>query len=187
MKNILSLMLLSLMLFSCQSYHGNLEVSEETTFSNGNIAVVIPAGMHEMELKFTSKTKGKLIIPGYTKMDMRLKREIKLPSNGNFTITRNDWNLNLEVSGVVETVQSMGELVRTFESCSYQRPRTICNQHGCTTVYETVWGQQDVAYRMRTIVQDMDMAILDDNGVGSNFTSTSTNYQKVYQWQGMCM
>jgi hypothetical protein len=189
MKQLVFVLATIFTLVSCKSFRGNLNTTSELTLKDKKQTVKVPAGEHTLKVSFSSKRKGKFEIFG-KKVAFKLKKGVKLPTEGEFCLKENQWDQNFEACGGIESDVTYGPLRHDWESCTYQIPRTICEGGGhnrrCYTVYDTYHGQRLVEYRMKNIVETLRLNVYDRGLEAGNFNAINRYNDKVYQHQGPC-
>jgi hypothetical protein len=163
--------------------------TSEVTIKDKKQTVKIPAGEHQLKLSFSSKRKGKFEVLGKT-VKFKLKKGVKLPGQGSFCLKENQWDQNFEACGGIEADVSYGPLRHEWESCTYQVPRTICEGGGrnrrCYTVYDTYHGQRLVEYRIKNVVETLELSIYERGVESGEFNAVNRYSDRDYHRQGNC-
>lgn len=189
MKHIVTILALSLTLFSCKSFRGNLSTTSELTLKDKKSTVKIPVGEHSLKVSFSSKRKGKFEVLG-KKVNFKLKKGVKLPSEGRFCLLEDQWDQNFEACGEIVAEVSYGPLRHEWEGCTYQVPRTICEGGGrnrrCYTVYDTYHGQRHVEFRMKETIETIDLDLAQSGATSGTFHARNIYNDKMIERQGIC-
>lgn len=189
MKQLVFVLATILTLVSCKSFRGKLNTTSELTFKDKKQTVKVPAGEHTLKVSFSSKRKGKFEVLG-KKVSFKLKKGVKLPTDGEFCLKENQWDQNFEACGELDTDVSYGPLRHDRESCTYQVPRTVCegggNNRRCYTVYDTHYGYRFVEYRIKSVVETLMLNVYDAGLEVGNFNATNRYNERVVQHQGHC-
>ncbi|GAB4014026.1 MAG: hypothetical protein Fur0010_11550 [Bdellovibrio sp.] len=166
MKFFVSLLSLAI-LVSCQDIKGNLEVSKNLTLQSQNGAEQIIEGKYSGSVKFTKK---KMVLTldqmGDSEFTFKIPKGTDIPDNGTISLSADEVGQPYDVSGVVATKITRGDIEESWESCTYQQPYTVCRTDArgnrtCWTEYRTVFGRQYVRYYMETVDKDFNMSLLD--------------------------
>ena len=186
-----------LLLTACNDpFDGVLSVKQPMNVLSNKKAVYVPAGDSSARLEFASKTKINLTLEAAgkkTKLVLETPNKLNFPEDGNFSFTAAELNQNFGATGGVARTVTMGDTVRGYEQCQYQRPETVCypaGNHGevqCRTEYRTVWGQQYVEYNDRTTHQDLTVNFVSPAGaLYAAFTGNRSYSERIYRVQDRC-
>lgn len=206
LKNVMSLMLLSLMATSCVNLDGQLDVKQVMTakiksgFLNRKTKdVQIQPDLYRAELKingdknFTLKLEGrnKLLIP------IKSKNDFKAPSNGRVAISHNDINQPFDISGAIATDVSNSGQINQLEDCTWtvteNHCKKICDTVNschveCRDVQITVHGRREVEFHFRTTHRDVNMDLLRAGTaeILASFHGTNNDVDRVNDFIGAC-
>lgn len=194
-----------LFLTACDPFEGTISVKEnmiikstekspgcspEDTWGCEQIVKVnVPVGDHSGKMDFIGRDQIQLTlkINGKKKtMTLNLPKKINIPSSGNFEISAADLGQDFGAQGVAATQVTDSELRRGQESCTYQRPETVCTPQGCYTEYRTVWGYQTVEYFDRHTDQQINVNFQNNQSLLATFAGQRNFNERIYRYKGQC-
>lgn len=154
------------------------------------VNVNIPVGDYGTKLEFVGNYQIQLNmkINGKKKqLNLDLPKKIKIPSNGPFEISSANLGQDFSAQGNAITNVTDSEMRTGYESCTYQRPETVCTPQGCHTEYRTVWGQQYVEYFDRHTDQNLDVNFVNaQSALLANFNGHRSFNERIYRYKGQC-
>lgn len=206
LKNVMSLMLLSLMATSCMNLDGQLDVKQVMTakvksgFLNRKTKDVrIQPDLYRAELKingdknFTLKLEGrnKLLIP------IKSQKDFNVPANGRVAISHNDINQPFDIGGAIATDVSNSNPINQIEDCSWTVTENHCKKicdsatschTECADVQVTVHGRREVEFHYRTIHRalNMDLLRVGTGEVLASFHGSNTDVDRINDFIGAC-
>jgi len=134
MKHSLLFICMTVILASCNSVTGDLQVAEKIKLKANRIfdksKIKLAPGSYSAKLKSTSGGNIMLVVKvaGKTK-----KAKFVIPDganiptfSGEFSLTAAQVKQNYDIAGVVDTEVTESDSVRTVESCSYSVSRRVC-------------------------------------------------------------
>lgn len=155
------------LLVSCNAINGNFTAQNNISLESQNGVEQILAGQYKGKVEFPSKKRMILKLDGNdSEFTFKIPKDTPLPDNGNVTLSRDQVQQPYDVTGTVATAVTRGNIQENWQSCSYQRPYTVCRTDSrgnrtCWTEYRTEFGQQYVRYYMETIAKDFTFSLLD--------------------------
>ncbi len=200
-KNAIKMFVLTstlLVLSSCDPFEGLFSVKKDfvvNSFENqGTVKVRIPAGDQNVKLEFINRNQiqMKLKIDGRTRyVTMTIPQNHNIPTeNGTFKLEARDLNQTFDLTGVVATEVTESELMKGYESCTYQRYEQICNViNNQVTCYDrpvTVNGQQYVEYTNKNTDQQLKVKFVERTTTLALFDGAKSYSERQYQYKGNC-
>ena len=196
-----------LMLVACVKVNGNLKVSDHLLFSKSSSSRdVVLAGDYKAQVSLKGRKKLTLKLESdfdKKKIKVKLPKGFLLPKEGSFSYKSKELNQPFDLSGLLSTTFSYGEVVTTHESCRidnygycdyyYDYPR-YGNYYGsyvtgprphyaCYPVY----GQRKVTYRMKTTKTGLDLRFVQEGKEKASFKGAQFSKDKEYSYVGPCL
>jgi hypothetical protein len=189
MKNIIFI-LMALLMVSCETLTGQLTVSNDLKFKDGT---TVSAGAYNATVKAKRRSLT-LALPSEVSVKFKIPKGTDLPSrNGNISLTSGDLKQPYDIQGRIKTTTTNSNSRRDYESCTYQKPYTVCHtdQNGrttCYTRYQTIHGYRDVQYRVRTDHKYLSVTLLTPGTNVSNgqFEGEDVSRYRIYEWTSTC-
>jgi hypothetical protein len=141
MKNVMSLLILSLMTVSCVNLEGRLNVNQlMSAEKKGGFlnlqrkTVQIQPGNYQANLKvnntksFTLKLKAEKESETDILIPIKSEKDFSIPTNGNVIIRGSEISQPFDLSGVIETNITDSEQTKTTEACTLQRTERHCDK-----------------------------------------------------------
>jgi hypothetical protein len=195
MKKILGLVCGLLLLTSCETIDGSLDVKKVLTLKDSKgKSVNINLGIHEdAAIKLKSKKRLRLVLDD-RKFEFKIPRSARIPTNnGTIFLESSQVKQAYDVSGEVRTEVTHGDRQRQRESCNWQEPYTVCrtDQNGrrvCRTEYRTRYGWRDIEFHYDLIDKNLQVSLLlpGTNVQAAHFGGEERYYQKVIDYEGRC-
>lgn len=193
MKKLCFVVVALLTLASCERIDGNFLATGDLTLEMRSGSKTVAAGEYQAEIKIKSKKK----IDLYLEIDgnkerarFRVPEGTRIPTeNGTISLSSSEVKQPYDMYGVVETAVTRGQRRNGYESCTYQRPYTVCRpQGGCWTEYRTVHGSRPVEYipvtKDRVVTVELRTpGTSEDMGV---FTGNDVRVERDYLYYGQC-
>ncbi len=197
---ILMSMLLAGALTACGGIDGTLSVSEMFHMKDRKgQSYEIPAGSHKVNLKY-KESKNRLTVTfdqlngEETSIEAKTPEGFQLPENGPFALKAADYGQEVDLNGVMKTVQSRTDERWGRENCQYQDWETVCqtNPHtGNTTctqrpVYRQGW--QDIRYYDVITDQTLtaDFAKPETSATVANLNGHASYSERYITYRGHC-
>lgn len=194
MKKIL-LALSALFLFvGCETLDGNLDVREAIKLKNTdrNIVTLNPGIIENVSIKVKSKKKLELRLKGQEFKFSVPKNSI--PENdGEFELSAAQIGQPYDIEGAVDTIVTRSGSRYERESCTYQRPITVCRPlpnggQTCHTEFQTYYGWRDVRFHVNTYDKSVAIDFLKPGtqDLVAVFNGGNISNVRVYEYQGQC-
>ncbi|MCO4794851.1 MAG: hypothetical protein KC493_14120 [Bacteriovoracaceae bacterium] len=190
--NRISLLLLALLLVSCETINGNFQVSEMITLEKGSDNVSIPAGNYKASLRVTTK-KVKLDLGDGNKYKFKIDPDAIPRRNGNVFFSASEVGQPYDVSTTVSSDVSESDSRAGRETCSYREAYQVCypDRQGrtrCHTEYRTVNGYRRVQYRVRTIDKSLLINLFSPGTemAKASFSGRDISKSRIYEYVGQC-
>lgn len=155
------------------SYNSSVSI-KRTTFS----------GRYKIELEINDHN-------GKNTHKFKAAKGVSIPENGEINVTPSQLGAKYGLSGDITTNYNDSGRRRSYESCTYQEPYTVCqtDHRGvtvCSTHYRTVYGHRDVEYFMRTKDQNLFISLMEGEKAVGDFQGHYNGTYKVYTYEGFC-
>lgn len=197
MKKLLLLSVSLFVLTGCKySIDGVLNVTDSINLDNQEYApgsydtsVSIKRTTFSRRYKITMKVDSH---QGEVTHTFKAPKGATIPENGRVSFTAEQLKENYGLNGEVSTVYSDDtRRRRTYESCTYQEPYTVCRTDArgrtyCHTEYRTRFGQREVEYFLRTKEQDLNFDLMSKTKSMASFEGHYRNTYPVYIYEGRC-
>lgn len=183
---LLKMALLAGLLVSCTEFRGNLSVNSELTLKSKDETLTLAEGTYRARINFLSKKKMKIEVGGQ-KLKVKFDDKFRLPSNGDFFLSKDETSLNYDLAGTIETEVERGEVRFHTEFCDVMIPVTRCHRRICHTDYHRVPGFRNIEYRDDIISRVFKIDFADAGQTASTFDATSVDQKRVYLYQGACL
>lgn len=176
MKKIISAIAFSFLLVSCQEIKGNMEVLKNITLKSQNGSEQIISGAYSGSVNFPSKKRMVLELDQVEgQFTFNIPKNVRIPDNGKIVLTADQVGQPYDVDGLVATNVQRGPIQESWESCTYQRPYTVCRTDArgnrtCWTEYRTEFGRQYVRFFIETVTKDLVFNLVSDSEIQSSFT-----------------
>jgi hypothetical protein len=184
MKQIFSILVLSLMITSCEKIEGQLNVSTDVKLRNSDGVVTnLKVGTYSADIK--ANTSKKITLRLNNDNDEKYIFNIpdgSIPTNGNFNYKSDTVGQPVDLSGTVATATSDSARRQSTESCQYQAPVQVCyptpnGGMACSVQYRTVYGTRFTTYFDRSTHKDVALSI-----AAANTTNEVAQFQGQMDW-----
>lgn len=192
-KMILALSALFL-LAGCETLEGNLDIRETIKLKNTDKQTVTlkPEIINNVSIKVKSKKKLELRIKGQEFKFSVPKNSIP-EHDGEFELSASQIGQPYDIEGAVDTIITRSGSRYERESCSYQRPVTVCRPmptggQACHTEFHTYYGWRDVRFHVDTYDKSVAIDFLrpGTTDLVAVFTGGNISHVRVYEYQGQC-
>lgn len=206
LKGIMSLMLVSLMVTSCVTLHGQFDVKQvmlakkKAGFLNLKTSMVeIKPDLYNAELKINSDKNYTLQLNGRDKIIIPIKssKKFNMPSNGLVSISHSDIDQPFDLSGEIITDITNSDRIDAIEDCTFtvteNHCRKICEQPDackieCKDERVSINGRHEVSYHYKNTYRELNINFLsvDKSDVLASFHGTDTETERVSDYSGLC-
>ncbi len=190
MKKLVSFLMLSLALVSCEQIGGDLKLAQDLSLKNAKGETrTIRAAAYKADIQFKSEKSLVLKVEG-EKFNFSIPKNI--PNNGEFSFVAAELGQNVDLSGSVKTVIERSPSISTWESCTYFEYQRVCqntpNGQVCSNVPVSRLGRQFVSYYDETTNRDVVLTIKVAGGsdVVGDFLGDAAYSRKIYTQRWQC-
>lgn len=209
MKNAMMLLGVLVLSTSCLTLDGRLNVSEafnvkkKSGFLNLKTKEVrVDANSYSASLKvksdknYTLELKGGSL--GEIQIPIKAESDLKMPTDGAFSISHEKINQPFDLSGVINTDVSLYGYTDTVESCTWNVTEKKCDKvlNKETQKYEiickdeitTFHGMRDISYHYKQVVRELSLEFMraGSTGVIAHFNGRSQDTDKITDHYSDC-
>ncbi len=185
------IVLLSLVgLVGCEDIAGNLQVFQRLNLNTKDGVKAAEVGNYDtsLDIKRDRVIATVLTNSEITNVTILIPNNVRIPANGEFTLSADQSGQPFAMSGTNKTIESKSNVKTEYKDCNYSGYDTVCNQYGCHQVPVVKWGRQSTEYYLHTLKQDLVLNALAEgsNTVAATFTGAASSSEKVIVRQNSC-
>lgn len=194
MKKLLLGLSALFLLVGCETLDGNLDVRESIKLKNddGKTITLSPEFIENVSIKVKSKKKLELELKGH-KFKFAVPKNSIPSKDGEFTLKSAQIGQPYDIHGAVDTIVTRSGSRYERETCTYQRPVTVCRPvpnggQVCHTEFQTFYGWRDVRFHVVTFDKSVAIDFFAPNSedLKAVFNGGNISHQRVYEYQGHC-
>ena len=189
MKIYISLISL-IALIGCEDIAGNLQVFQRFNVNTKNGVKIAEVGNYNtsLDIKRDRVIASVKTDSGKIKVTLLIPDGVRIPANGEFTISADQSGQPFAMLGINKTVESKSKIKSEYQDCMYDDYDVICNPQGCHQVPVKRWGRQYTEYYQRTVKQDLILNALADTSeaIAATFTGAASVSEKVIVHKDQC-
>ncbi len=188
-----------LLLTACDPFEGLLTVNQPLSVKNTEkdqvTTVVVPEGQQNAKLEFPAKDQIRITLKindKKVKLNLQLPKKLSIPDHGSFSIPAKDLGQDFAAQGAADTRVTDSGIMGNYESCTYQRPVTVCHivngNKVCRTEWQTVYGRQYTEFFDRHTDQQITVNFLNEatNQTLANFNGGRSYTERIIRYKGQC-
>ncbi|PIP95934.1 MAG: hypothetical protein COW00_01715 [Bdellovibrio sp. CG12_big_fil_rev_8_21_14_0_65_39_13] len=180
------------LLIGCNAIDGNFTAHNNITLESQNGIEQVLVGQYKAKVEFPSKKRMVLSLNGNdSEFTFKIPKDTPIPDNGRVALTRDQVGQPYDIVGDVATAVTRGNILENWQSCTYQRPYTVCRTDArgnrtCWTEYRTEFGQQYVRYYMETVAKDFSFSLTDGGTSQAQFIGNDVSHYRRDIYAGDC-